>query len=291
MDYKFFLSVCLIIQNESKHIEEYIKHYIHQGVDHFYIINNNSHDNTEEVINNSIYKSNVTLVTDNRDMNVYGSDTFVALLQEHFYHVIKEETEWAIIVDIDEFMYGKNGYTIKSYLKTLDPGIGCIYVIWNIINPYKNENNNLISDFSIKKNVKRVNHDLMNILSDDIKYAHDFGKSVFKTSLLEKPGDIWIHLVRAFKGKTINNYGIEKNPSIEWYDNFNKIPYSEENFNKVNIALNHYAIRNLADYNKKIQAFYGNYPDKRKDFVYCLFCILNLDDSCLVTDDSITNVY
>jgi glycosyltransferase involved in cell wall biosynthesis len=290
MEYKYFLSVCLCIKNEAKYIEEYINHYINQGVDHFYIINNNSDDNIEEFINNSDYKSIVTLITDNREINLYGTGMIVDLFKEHFYNLIKLETEWAIIVDIDEFMYGKNGYTIKSYLKSLEPDIGCIYVIWNIMNPYKDENNNLINDFSIKNNVKRINHDLMNTIDGDIKFANDFGKTIFKTALVPNPNCIWIHFVKAYGCKTINNYGIEKKPSIEWQDNNNKIDFSEENFSKANIALNHYAIRNLEDYNKKIKALHGDYPQVRKYFIHCLLKILNVEDSSLLTDDSIANI-
>ena len=290
MTYKYFLSLCLCIKNESKYIEAYINHYIQQGVEHFYIINNNSDDNIEEFINNSHYKSIVTLITDNRDINVYGSGVIIELFRQHLYSLIKEESEWAIIVDIDEFMYGKNGYTIKSYLKSLEPDIGGIYVIWNIINPYKDENNSLISDFSIKNNIKRVNHDLMNTIDGDIKFANDFGKTVFKTKFLNNPLNLWIHLVKIYNAKTINNYGIEKNPSIEWQDNNNKIAFSEENYSKVNIALNHYAIRNLEDYNKKIKALDGNYHESRKYFIHCLLKILNLDDSSLVTDNSLVNI-
>ena len=285
MGYKYFLSVCLCIKNEAKNIEEYINHYINQGVEHFYIINNGSNDNIEEVINNSNYKFNITLVTDNREVNVYTSAMIIELFREHFYNVIKEETEWAILVDIDEFMYGKNGYTIKSYLKSIDQDISCIYVLWNIINPYKDENNNLINDFSIKNNNKRINQNLMNILSNDIKFINSFGKSIFKPALLTYPSCMWIHFIKIYQGKTITNYGLEKNPSIKWTDNESR-EYSEENYSKVNLTLNHYVIRNLEDYNKKIKALDDD-DYLRKTFVRTLLDILNLDDSYLITDNSL----
>jgi hypothetical protein len=284
MDYKYFLSVCVCIKNEAKYIEDFIKHYIGQGVDHFYIINNNSNDNIEEVIENSIYKLNVTLLTDNRDFNVYHEDTMKYLIRDNLYNLIIQETEWAIIVDIDEFMYGKNGYNIKSYLSTIDENIGCIYVIWNIFNPYKDENNNLISEFSIKNNVKRVNHDLMCKLPNSIRDLSDFGKSVFRTRMVTHNSGLWIHLVKIFNnGKTINNYGVEKEG---WFDNKNKVEYSEANYNNVNITLNHYAIRNLDDYKRKTNSL-DNCCNTRKTFINNLLDVLNLDDSFLVIDDSL----
>jgi hypothetical protein len=286
MNYKYFLSVCVCIKNEAKYIEDYIKHYIGQGVDHFYIINNNSDDNIEEVIENSIYKLNVTLITDNRDIDVYNEDNNMKrLIRYNLYNLIKEETEWAIIVDIDEFMYGKNGYNIKSYLSTIDENIGCIYVIWNIFNPYKDENNNLINEFSIKNNVKRINHDLMSKLPNSIRNVSDFGKSVFRTRMVAHESWLWIHLVKVYhNGKTINNYGVQKNG---WYDTANNVEYSEANYSNVNIALNHYAIRNLEDYKRKTKNIETSTSNSRKNFVNQLIDVLNLDDSFLVIDDSL----
>jgi glycosyltransferase involved in cell wall biosynthesis len=292
MVYKYFVSVCLCIKNEAKYIEEFIQHYIDQGVDHFYIVNNNSDDNIEEVLDKSNYKLNVTLITDNRDMKILKSDEgqygHKQLIVDNLYDIIKEETEWAILVDADEFMYGKNGHTIKSYLSSIDENIGCIYVIWNIINPYKDENNNLISEFSIKNNVKRINHDLMSKLPDNIKFANDFGKSIFKTNLLIHPNNFWIHLVKIFHGKTINNYNIERHDIFKnHFDNGNCIPYSEENFNNVNITLNHYAIRNLEDFEKKKRQL--DCVHHKFTFITGLLDMLNLDDSFFVTDDSLVN--
>jgi antitoxin component HigA of HigAB toxin-antitoxin module len=288
MSYKYFLSVCLAIKNEAKYMEEFINHYISEGVDHFYIINNNSDDNIEEVINNSIHKDNVTLITDNRDMGILTSDAGYhghhQLLNENLYELIKMETEWAILIDADEFMYGRNGYTIKTYLQSLDEKISCIYVIWNIMNPYKDENNNLISEFSIKNNVKRINHDKMKELPEHIRRANDFGKSLFRTKNLYYPKNLWIHLVKTQCGTTINNYGIDKGDVfINYKDSGNNVDYSEENYSKANITLNHYAIRNLSDYEKKEKQL-ETVPHKIK-FIKGLIDMVNLDDSFLITDD------
>jgi hypothetical protein len=93
---------------------------------------------------------------------------------------------------------------------------------------------------------------------------------------------LWIHLVKVDGNcKTINNYGIQKDG---WYDNGNNIEYSEENYKNTNITLNHYAIRNLEDYKRKI---IDNYTLVRGEFMCGLLDMLNLDDSFLVIDDSL----
>ena len=137
MTYKYKLSLCVCIKNEGAYIFEFIKHYINQGIDHFYIINNNSNDNIEELIHNSMYDSLITLLKDDRCIDIADgysiTNGITGVLNYNLYALIKNETEWAIVVDIDEFMYGKNGYNIKTFLETVSEDIGCIYVIWNIM--------------------------------------------------------------------------------------------------------------------------------------------------------------
>ena len=286
MDYKYKLSVSLCIKNEAKYIKEFIKHYIKQGVDHFYIINNNSSDNIHETIKNSPYKNLITLINDNRDMNILknndGSFGHKKLLDENLYEIVKKETEWLINVDADEFMYGKNGHTIKSYLLTINKSIGCIYVIWNIINPVKDIQNNITNYFSIKNNVKRLNYDLINKLSASIIHANDFGKSIVRTSMLMDNTKLWLHKM-IVNGETISNYAINSSK----YDNKNNIEYSEENFKKLNITLNHYAIRNSEDYIKKENQI--NNVSHKNGFILGLFEMLNLNEEYFIIDDYINN--
>jgi len=266
-------------------MEHFIRHYLNQGVEHFYIINNNSDDNIEEEIQKNNYQNLVTLLSDDRHMNIFncynndnGLNTFY---NNNLYDLIKKETEWAIIVDIDEYMYGKNGFTIKTYLSTLDEKIGCVYVIWNIINPVI-INGKVTDEFSIKNNLKRINYDLIKDLSYNIKNANDFGKSLFRTAMLIDYIKINLHKVTV-NGITVNNYGENKN---EWYDNGNQVDYSEENFKNLNITLNHYVIRNNDDYVKKMKDMELK-DEQRNSFLYGIMEIFNLEEKYLIEDNTI----
>ena len=290
MSYKYKLSVCLCIKNEAKNIIDFMKHYIKQGVDHFYIINNNSDDNLKEVIENSSYHFLVTLINDNRSLDINNAYSFtnglIGVYNNNLYEILKTETEWAIVVDIDEFMYGKNGLNIKSFLEKIDEDVGCIYVIWNIMtsSTISSENSNL---FSINSNdFKRLNYDLINDLSYNIKMSNDFGKSLFRTSMLN--GLICLHKAHYTTGKVINNYGINKNT---WYDNGNCIDYSENNFKNLDISLNHYVIRTYADYIKKKKDFECSNAE-RNVLLNGIFELSELDDKYFVTDNQVNeNIY
>jgi len=288
MNYKYYLSVCVCIKNEAKYMHDFLQHYVDQGVDHFYIINNNSSDNIKETLDQSVYHNMITLITDNRNMGILENNSSAwghkTLLDEHLYPLIKKETEWAIIIDADEIMYGKNGHTIKTYLSTVENNIGCVYVLWNIINPNKYENNNLVNTFLLKQEKKRLNYDFINELSYNIKNANDFGKSIVRTSMLDDNRKLWLHK-NYVNGNVINNYGYNKNAH---FDNCNDVEYSEENFKKLNITLNHYAIRNTDDYIKKQSQI--NVVTEKNNFIYGLFEILQLDDKYLVTDSDFVSL-
>lgn len=285
MVYKYKLSVCLCIKNEAKYIIDFIEHYIKQGVDHFYIIDNNSNDNLKEILENSHYSFLITLFSNNTCMDIYDSyshtNGIISMFNNKiFYEIIKNETEWGIVVDIDEFMYGKNGYNIKTFLQTVDDNVGCIYVIWNIMTSLmtKNEDSN---SFHINSNTfKRLNYDFINGLSYNIKNANDFGKSIFRTSMINFIG---LHKSHCTTGKVINNYGENKNV---WYDNCNNIEYSENNFKNINISLNHYVIRDYNDYIKKKIQFECKIQ-QRNALLDGIFELFDLDDMYFIKDDEI----
>jgi len=280
-NFLYKLSACLLIKNETENLNDWIEHYINEGVEHFFITSNNSTDGIDNFILNSEYKNMITLITDNSDINIYNDQLeHRNCLCKNFYNIIKNYTEWCILVDIDEFMYGKNGYTLSSFIDTLDEDIGCFYVYWNIFKPTVDSENKISDQFSLKKSCKRINLDLISDLSYEIKFASKFGKSIFRTSMLQDHTQLWIHKVFT-SGKIITNYG---NISNYNYDNVDDICWSESNYTKVNICLNHYAIRNKKDYNNKSCQLENKH---RYPFVKGLLDICELDNKYIIEDDYI----
>jgi hypothetical protein len=283
MSYKYNLVLCVCIKNEAKYMNDFLQHYIKQGVEHFYIINNNSADNISNILEN--YKNIITIFEDNRDLQMYsncqGKDFQKQIYDDYFYPIIIKDACWAIIVDVDEFMYGKNGYTIKSYLETVPSDINCIYVIWNLFLPYKNDDNTITNNFSIYQNNKRLNLDLIKELDYCVNNLSNFGKSIIRTSSLTSENKLWIHR-QAVNGKTMTNYGQINDVTL--YDNFNTQEISEECFSKVKITLNHYPIRDLDDYKKRLSHL--QYENKFA-FTYALNIMMNSIEKYYIEDNSI----
>ena len=287
MSFKYKLSVCISVKNEAKYMPEFIEHYVNQGVDHFYIVNNNSSDNIEEMVQSCKHKDMITFITDNRDVNIYidvsATEHQKAIWNDNIYPLIVKETEWAIIIDADEFMYGKNGHTIKTYLSTLSDHINCVYVIWNLMLPNKDENNNVIKNFSIKQPSKRLNYDLISDVHLSMQRFSNFGKSIIKPAMINPNYKIWVH--KQITTNTLTNYNIFFEYPTS--DNINGHEWSEENYKKTNITLNHYPIRDLNDYEKRkshLQYYF------KSIFTNTMFLMMELEDKYLIEDNEINTL-
>ena len=127
--FTYSISVLAIFKNESSIIKDWIDHYLAEGVQHFYLIDNGSTEKTNKTNDKiSIYSNYITLIKDARRMET-GTQTF---LMNHIYlNKIKNETEWIIICDIDEYIYARNkNVHIMDVLKKLRPNVEKIWIPW-----------------------------------------------------------------------------------------------------------------------------------------------------------------
>ncbi len=109
------LAVGAIFKNEAHALKEWINHYIHHGVEHFYLINDESEDNFMEILQPYIDQNIVTLFNSHWDKIHYRQS-----LQYNHYILpkAKEETKWLLMVDLDEFMWSplnNNLFTILQH--------------------------------------------------------------------------------------------------------------------------------------------------------------------------------
>jgi hypothetical protein len=110
------LSVGAIFKNESHSMSEWIKHYIHHGVEHFYLIDDNSNDSYINILQEYIDKGIVTLFVVQepyylgRQRNLYN---------RHILPRIKE-TKWLLMVDLDEYVWSKQNTRLDILLEEFD---------------------------------------------------------------------------------------------------------------------------------------------------------------------------
>ena len=97
----YFLSVLAIFKNEAINLKVWLDHYLWQGVEHFYLIDNGSTDESRDVLKPYVECGLVTyFYTEERHKQV-------ELYRRVFdAERIKEKTYWLAICDLDEFFYG-----------------------------------------------------------------------------------------------------------------------------------------------------------------------------------------
>jgi glycosyltransferase involved in cell wall biosynthesis len=122
----YSISVLAMFKNESSIIQEWLEHYLAEGVQHFYLIDNGTTDNTNYIL--SRYSQYITLIKDVKRMET-GTQSF--LMNTIYLHKIRKETEWVIICDVDEYIYARNEYNqITDVLKTIPRNIEKIWIPW-----------------------------------------------------------------------------------------------------------------------------------------------------------------
>lgn len=110
-----FLSVGAIFKNESDSIVEWLKHYIYHGVEHFYLIDDNSDDDTVSKIQEYIDKGYITLYQSSepyylgRQRNLYN--------QFFLPHMKQKDTQWLLMVDLDEYVWSPLSIRIDVLLR------------------------------------------------------------------------------------------------------------------------------------------------------------------------------
>lgn len=124
---KYILSVVAIFKNEESILHEWLEHYLMEGVDHFYLIDNGSTDNYQKILEPYLQDGSVELNIDTRPHMQEGH------YNSYYLQKVKNEAEWVIVVDLDEFIYSREPFkTIAEYLGSLAMNVSQIYIPWKL---------------------------------------------------------------------------------------------------------------------------------------------------------------
>lgn len=102
----YYLSLCTCVKDEGLYIEEWLKFHLGLGVEHVWLYDNDSSDNTKEIA--SSFKE--VEVFDSPG-EVVQHPTFMRCLFEH-----REESRWIGFLDVDEFLVPQKTNNLKSVL-------------------------------------------------------------------------------------------------------------------------------------------------------------------------------
>ena len=101
---KYYLSILAMFKNEATIMKEWLDHHIAHGVDHFYLIDDNSVDNVYDIMDPYLEKGYVSF---HKAPDIGSGYRQIAAYHRIFSDFIlsKNESRWVAILDLDEFLY------------------------------------------------------------------------------------------------------------------------------------------------------------------------------------------
>jgi hypothetical protein len=114
-----YLSICAIYRNEAPYLREWVEFHRLVGAERFFLYNNRSTDEHEDVLAPLIREGTVVL----RDWPLFPGQraAYDHTLREH-----RNESRWIAFIDIDEFLYSPKGAALPEVLADYEqwPGLG-----------------------------------------------------------------------------------------------------------------------------------------------------------------------
>ena len=98
-----YLSIAACVKDEGRYLREWIEYHLWAGVDHFYIYDNGSTDNTKEALETCMQRGIVTYHYWVRGERLYKNKQQVQVYNDAVVRY-KHCTKWLAIIDADEFM-------------------------------------------------------------------------------------------------------------------------------------------------------------------------------------------
>lgn len=119
------LAVLTIMKNEAANVDEWIAHYIWQGVDHLFIIDNGSTDDTVARIEASAHRDRITLLhrPERHRQGYHYRRVFIS-------EKIKKRFQWLMVADADEFWFPLRAKHLPGALAGFDHA-DVIYARWS----------------------------------------------------------------------------------------------------------------------------------------------------------------
>ena len=188
ISYPHRLGVLGIMKNESLNIIEWIEHYIEEGCEQIYLIDNGSTDDTISKIQKYIQEKIVHLIElPQRHKQLKHYWTAI----EHF--EITKNCQWLIIADLDEFWFCKDGEKLSEATKDYQQHYDVVYVNWSIFG----SGGNIIHPKSVRKEL---------IMRHEFLSSNTVTKFICKTSVLKSLENLEIHKIKgACSSKTISD--------------------------------------------------------------------------------------
>lgn len=246
-------TLCLvaIFKNESHILKEWIEHYLNQGVDKIFLVDNGSTDNYYSILQPYISSGKVDLVKDTK------KHAQVELYNKHFLSKCKAY-DWVIVCDLDEFIYGrKYCNSIKDFLSKIHPSFSQVFIPWKMFgsNGYdtmeKEQPSSVLSTFTKRINNNDIRYNRFRSFTYKGRIKYIYCKTIIRTKYLLKIG---VHHSETSNNRNMTSYVLQNN---HIHPNKHFVEINEDIIENSALHLNHYAIQSL-NWFMKVKATRGD---------------------------------
>ncbi|MCE5332002.1 MAG: glycosyltransferase family 92 protein [Bacteroidales bacterium] len=216
---KYYLTICAIAKNEGPYFKEWIEWHKKLGVEKFYIYDNESTDNTKEVLEPYINSGLVEYIyfPGKRQQLLAYDDC----LEKH-----RLDARWIAVIDLDEFIVPQKDATIPEFLRKFEsyPAVEINWLIYGSGGAREIAEGNVMDRFKY--------HSLPNHISNRHVKSIVNPRRVFCF--------IGCHEVARMSGRTVDSHGeiIKKN-------------FRDREPQQDVIRINHYAVKSYEEFLNK----------------------------------------
>jgi hypothetical protein len=123
--FKYNLAITAIMKNEGPYLKEWLDYHMLVGVEKFYLYDNESTDDTKEILKPYIKKGIV-------DYTYWPGKIQQVITYKDSVNKHAEDTKWMAIIDLDEFLVPVKNETLTEYLNTLPKNFAQLIIGWEI---------------------------------------------------------------------------------------------------------------------------------------------------------------
>ena len=104
------VALCTMGRNENLYINEFVEHYLSLGVDTLFLYDDNIEE--KDKFKNALPQKDSIVIEYTKDYGISGQNH----AYNHCYSKHKNDYDWFIMIDMDEYLVIKNNDTLKGYL-------------------------------------------------------------------------------------------------------------------------------------------------------------------------------
>lgn len=127
--FSYEVSMLSMFRDESRYLKEWIDYHRHIGIEHFWLYNDHSADDWEDVLKPYIDEGIVDVISWEEGGDIYGYTRQPAIYCHGITRAVGK-TKWLAILDIDEFLVPMKEKSIQECLKIHYPLASAIYLNW-----------------------------------------------------------------------------------------------------------------------------------------------------------------